>query len=137
LLLRFSDRFFDDPATIERLAATFGGTLSEPDRDSIFAETRREEIEHFIANMEALPTATTYFNELSGHDDTVDEITGWHKHHAGRKGEDGRWRRELSPSQVTAIELRLWKWMEKFGYPPETPPPPPYVLTPGRFELKI
>jgi hypothetical protein len=137
ILLRFDDRFFDDPATIERLAATFDGTLSEADKDRIFAETRREQIENFIANIEALPTAATYFNELTGHDDTLDEVTGWHKHHAGRKGEDGRWRHELSPPQVAAIEWRLWKFMQRFGYPPETPPPPPYVLTAGRFELKI
>jgi hypothetical protein len=136
-LLRFSDRFFDDPATISRIAATFGGTLLDADKARIFAETRREEVENLIARLEELPTASTYFNERTGHDDTVDEVTGWHKHHAGRKGEDGRWRRELSPQQVAAVEQRLWKWMERFGYPPEMPQPPPYVLTVGRFGITL
>ena len=135
MLLRFEDRFFDDRATIERLAATFGGTLSGTDKTRIFAETRREEIEKFIANMEALPTAMTYFNDRTGRDDTLDEVTGWHKHHAGRKGEVGRWRRELSAPQVAAVEARLRAWMKRFGYPPETSPAPPYVLTVGRYEV--
>ena len=135
MLFRFDDRFFDDPATISKLATTFDGALSDADQARIFAETRRDEIDNFIATMEARPTATTYFNELTGHEDTLDEVTGWHKHHAGRKGEDGRWRHELSQSQVVAVELRLRKWMERFGYPPETPPPPPYILSVGRYGI--
>jgi hypothetical protein len=135
MLLRFDDRFFDDPATIRKLASLFDGALSDADARRIFSEMRREEVERFIAAMDERPTVTTYFNEIIGADDTLDEITGWHKHHAGRRGEDGRWRRELAASEVAAIELRLRKWMERFGYPPETPAPPPYVLTVGRFEI--
>jgi hypothetical protein len=135
VLLRFDDRFFDDPATIRKLATLFDGTLPDADLQRIFAETRREEIEKFIAGMDQRPTVTTFFNETINAEDTLDDVTGWHKHHAGRKGEDGRWRRELSASEVGAIEHRLRKWMVHFGYPPQTSQLPPYVLSVGRFEI--
>jgi hypothetical protein len=59
LLLRFEDRFFDDPQTIPRIAATLPGLLSDADRDRIFAETRRGAIDSFIAGLATLPTAQT------------------------------------------------------------------------------
>ena len=135
LLLRFDERFFDDPATIRKLASVFDAPLPDADLQRIFAETRREEIEKYIAGMDQRPTVTTYFNEIISAEDTLDDVTGWHKHHAGRKGEDGRWRRELSAPEVAAIEQRLRQWMVRFGYPPQTSEPPPYILSVGRFEI--
>jgi len=120
LLLWFEDRFYDNPTTIDKLAATFNAELSDVDRNRIFAETRRKVIEDFIADLETLPTVESEFDELTGQQDTHDQITGWHKHHAGRKGEIGRWRRELSSSQVTAIEDCLRGWMESFTYQTST-----------------
>ena len=135
ILLRFEDQFYDDPMTIEKIAATFHGELSDYDRDRIFSETRRGAIEVFITKLETLPTAESDYDELTGQQDTYDQLTGWHKHHAGRKGEIGRWQHELSPFQVAAIEERLRPWMESFGYQPRTPRPPLYVLSIGRYEI--
>ncbi len=99
---------------------------------------RREIVETFIARMETLPTAGTHFDDVTGQWDTFDEVTGWHKHHAGRKEETGRWRHELSPVQVQAIEERMQRWMVRFGHQPTTPPPPErYVLKVGRYEANI
>jgi hypothetical protein len=39
--------------------------------------------------------------------DRLDPQTHWHTHHAGRTGEIGRWRRELSPAQADAVVERL------------------------------
>ena len=101
------DRFFDDPATLDRIAATFGVALSETDKARIFADTRRDAIEKFIAGLDGLPTASSHFDEITNEQDTFDEVTAWHKHHAGRSGEVGRWRRALSQYQITTIERRL------------------------------
>jgi hypothetical protein len=135
ILLRFEDRFYEDPMTIETVAATFQQKLSDEDRQKIFSDTRREVIDAFIANLEALPRAESNFDALTGQHDTYDPVTGWHKHHFGRKAEIGRWQRELSPTQVAAIEQRLGPWMKRFGYRAITPDAPPYVLKIGRIEI--
>ncbi len=137
VLLRFRDKFYDDVTTIERIAATFHRPLSAADRDRIFAETRRSAVEDFIAKLETLPTAKSHIEPRTGQHDTYDELTAWHKHHAGRKGEVRRWQRELSPQQVAVIEGRLRPWMETFGYQLTTPPRPGYVMTVGRYEVSL
>ncbi len=128
IALRFEDRFYDGPATIDRLAATFGRPLARADRDRIFAETRREAVERLIAGIDTLPTAARL---PTRQDDQHDLVTGWHKHHAGRTGEIGRWRRELTESQAAAIEAKLREWMRYFGYKAHTPGPLPYALRVG------
>ncbi|MDR3537414.1 MAG: sulfotransferase domain-containing protein [Acetobacteraceae bacterium] len=122
ILLRFEDRFYDNPETIEKIAATFPGTLSDEARDRLFAETRRAAVDALIAQLETLPTTECQFDTVTGQQDIFDPVTGWHKHHAGRKGEIGRWQRDLSRSQVAAIEERLRPWMVHFGYRPTTLP---------------
>ena len=46
-------------------------------------------------------------------------MSQWHRHHAGRSGEIGRWRRRLTAPQVVAIEQHLQDWMAAYGYPAE------------------
>ena len=48
-------------------------------------------IEAFIARLEDLPATLRH---VSG--DVFDTVSQWHKHHAGRSGEIGRWRRRLT-----------------------------------------
>lgn len=134
-LFRFEDRFYDKHETIEKIAAYFGRSLSDKDRDRLFSETRREAVETLIAGFGSLPTVVRDFDELTGQQDTYDPATGWHAHHAGRSGEIGRWRRALSASQVAAIERGLADWMRSFGYMPSTPAPKPYTLNVGRYEI--
>ena len=40
-------------------------------------------------------------DRISG--DLLDPQTHWHTHHAGRSGEIGRWRRELTQAQADAV----------------------------------
>jgi hypothetical protein len=113
-LLRYEAGFTDEPATLDRIAAGFGGALTTSDRERIFAETRRPAIDAFIEQLDKLPTAVR-----PGPNDLVDIVTQWHSHHAHRTGEIGRWRHVLTQPQAAAIELQFEDWMGVFGYPTE------------------
>jgi hypothetical protein len=54
--------------------------------------------------------------------DMLDPETQWHRHHAGRAGEVGGWRRILSPAQATTVERRMADWMAASGYAAEPAP---------------
>ena len=110
-LFRYEARFPDNPATVERIASTFGVVLRPVERDRIFAETRRPVIEAFIQQLDQLPRALR-----PAPDDLVDPVTKWHRHHANRTGEIGRWNRELTARQVAQIVADLGDWMDSFGY---------------------
>jgi hypothetical protein len=110
-LFRYEACFPDAPATIEKIASTFGAVLPPAERDRIFAETRRPVIEAFIQQLDQLPRALR-----PAPDDLVDPVTKWHRHHANRTGEIGRWNRELTASQVAQIVGDLGDWMDSFGY---------------------
>jgi hypothetical protein len=111
-VLKYEDGFVDDPGTLDMLARLFGGSLDAAAREALFAGSRRAAIEAKIAKLEALPT--TFINTKSG--DVVDLDTQWHRHHANRTGEVGRWRRLLAPEAARRIEQRLGGWMRDFGY---------------------
>jgi len=113
LLLRYEAGFVDDPVTLDRLAARLGGALPVADRSRIFAATRRREIERYIA--ELLRKPGVLIHRESG--DLLDPATHWHTRHANRTGEVGRWKRTLSPAQVTAVERQLAGWMAVNFYP--------------------
>jgi hypothetical protein len=116
--------FIDDIATLDSIAASFGGGLTVSDRARIFAEMRRPAIETLIARLDS--SATTQRHDASG--DVVDTATQWHKHHAHRTGEVGRWRHMLTPQQAAAVEQQMQDWMAAFGYRADVAP---YKLTIG------
>jgi Sulfotransferase domain len=116
IVLRYESRFTEDPATIDRLAAGFGRELPRHDRDRIFEESRRENVEKLISTLEQLPGS-----QRAG-EDLFDLDTQWHKLHAGRTGEIGKWRRTLSEGQMTRIEARLYDWMGSLEYTPTRQP---------------
>jgi hypothetical protein len=134
-VLRFEDRFFDDPATVERIADLFPGQLTHDDSKRIFAQFSRDQVEKFIATLEALPTTVSEFNDVTGHWDIADAATGWHKHHAGRSAEVGRWHHDLSDLQARIVQHRMRPWMERFGYDRTAPRQNAYVLNVGRYGL--
>ncbi len=109
---RFEDNFFENPETLDVIAASFGRRLAAGDRDRIYTETRRSAIEAFISRFHEAPTAAV--QPEPGH--FVDLDTQWHTHHIGRDGVVGRWRRMLTVEQVTAIETRLGNSMARLGY---------------------
>jgi hypothetical protein len=112
LLLRYETGFPDDPATVARIAAAMGVDRDAAACAAIFAGLRRDAVERFIGGLDALPRA--HRDARSG--DVFDPNTQWHKHHAGRTGEVGRWRGKLVLGQPAAVEAALADWMERHGY---------------------
>lgn len=103
----------NDVTTVDRIAGSFPQPLPPTARSRIFASSRREAIETFIA--EKLPQQRLLVHKTWG--DIWDPVTLWHAHHAGRTGEIGRWRRMLSSAQVAEVERRrLGNWMDHFSY---------------------
>ncbi len=119
LVLRYEDRFTERPETLDRIAATFGRTLDDELRARLFAATRREAVESTIRAVTHLPRAV--HNPQIG--DVVDPVTQWHAHHAGRTGEIGRWRRELTPAQAEAV-MRATERPMRVLYPAGWPAAP-------------
>ena len=124
LLLRYEAGFTDTPATLDAIARWFGCELPAGVRERLFAGHTRSAVEAMIATLGA------HHNENAG-----DAETQWHRHHAGRTGEIGRWRRMLTPAQVAAIEGGMRQWMAKFGYP-TTLWGPGYMLRVGALSLQ-
>jgi hypothetical protein len=135
LLFRFEDRFFEDPATVGRVAALFPGVLPQGERARIFAALRREAVDAFIADMDGKPTTQSAFNAVTGQQDVVNVATGWHRHHSGRTGEVGRWHRDLADFQIRAIEHRMRPWMERVGYDSVASRGAAYRLSIGRYGM--
>jgi len=113
-LFRFESQFSDAPETVDQIAAGFHAILPRISRDRIFSELRRSTIEAFICQLEQLPRALRPSPTR-----VVDPVTKWHNHHANRTGQIGRWRRELTSLQASAIERELTDWMVSFGYSTE------------------
>jgi hypothetical protein len=132
LLLRYEDNFTDQPATIDRIAAHLGMPLAAAERDRIFAATRRQAVEGLITALAGQPH--TQHDKRTGN--FFDPTTQWHKHHLGRTGEIGRWRRALTSAQAAAVDAALPDWMARFGYP-QAPKPPPIVTTATGYTLDL
>jgi hypothetical protein len=120
LLLRYESGFPADPATIPRIAAAIGIAADADTCARIFAAFSRDSVERFITGLATLPQAQ--HDARSG--DVFDPETQWHKHHAGRTGEIGRWRNTLQPLQVASIEHVMADWIKTHGYaaPPSAGP---------------
>jgi hypothetical protein len=112
VLLRYEAGFVDDPATLDRLAASLGAGLAAEQRQALFEATRRHVIERHIAGMARKPGVL--INKESG--DLLDPGTHWHSHHANRTGEVGRWRRALSGSQIAEVREALAPWLARNFY---------------------
>lgn len=112
ILLRYEDAFIEDPSTIDSIALTFGKELTVVDHDRIFQETRRLAIEELISKLDSLPTVFHHADPA----ETLDVVTQWHRHHAGRTGEIGRWRNKLTTAQVADVERELGSFIDTYRY---------------------
>ena len=102
-LYYYETRFFEQPETVPALAAHLGLNTPATACGEIFASLGREAVEQHIAR---LPTLPGILQDIKS-GDRLDPQTHWHTHHAGRTGEIGRWRHQLSPIQARAVEDRL------------------------------
>jgi len=103
LLLAYESRFFERAETVARVDAHLGWKAGAATRDAIFGCLQRAAVDAYIARLPAVPGVLQ--DRSSG--DMLDPRTHWHTHHAGRSGEVGRWKRELSAEQVRQVEQRL------------------------------
>ena len=133
LLLRYEDHFTEERETVARLAAALGVPLADAAVTTIFAANERSAVERFVAGLDKNPDAHRYPGGA------YDPQTQWHKHHFGRSGEVGRWRRILTASQAGSVEAAFAAWMDRFGYARSAPAPfraAPYNITIGRFGIR-
>jgi hypothetical protein len=123
LLLRYETGFPDEAATVAQIAAAIGMNADAATCARIFAEHRREQVERFIGALDAMPQAQR--DTRSG--DVFDPETQWHKHHAGRTGQVGRWQTTLQPLHVASVEHAMGPWMKRYDYAaPPAPAPSSY-----------
>ena len=102
-LWQFESGFAADPGTPARIAAWADYKLPTAAAQRIFEANSRQEVEKHIAQLPKLPGVLQ--DRLSG--DRLDPRTHWHTHHAGRSGEIGRWRHQLSAAQAGEVEAQL------------------------------
>ncbi len=109
-LLRFEDRFFEEPQSVDRLADGLGITCSPEAKASIFARYRTEAVRCFAAQLEDLPPERL---TLVG-SYRMDRVTQVLEPHIG-DGRIGKWR-DL-PAPVQAELTRFFRpFLERFGY---------------------
>lgn len=85
---RYNCRFFQNPHTVKYLAKHLRVDVSPAITKHVFTKFQRSSVESYIASMNV----------------DTDVRTHWHKLHAGRSGEIGRWKHELSNQQVAEVD---------------------------------
>ena len=132
LVLRYEDGFTDDVATVARIAEALGIAITGGAAEAMFTAHSRAAVERFIARLPDSGEA-----RANGPADYYDPATQWHRHHVGRDGEVGRWRRMLMPGQPGAIEADCGDYMDRFGYARAPLHVGGYALKLGAFRLDI
>lgn len=110
LLLRYEERFFDDAATVERLAEACGVQLSSTTIDAIFGRYRTEAVRSFAEGLPELsPERLTRIGSFMM--DRVTHILGPHIGDA----RSGKWR-DLPPSAQATLTDAFGPFLEPLGY---------------------
>lgn len=110
LLLRYEDRFFDDPEAVARLAQVLGLRPAPATVATIFSRYRADAVRAFAESLQTLPPER--LTPVGSW--TMDRITLIHSPHIG-DARSGKWR-EL-PSLVQALMTRRFKpFLEHMGY---------------------
>lgn len=110
LLLRYENRFFDDRASVERIASWLGAGVTAETIDDIFDRYRTEAVREFAARLDDLPVERIQANKIT----RLDRLTQIHRRHIG-DGRTGKWRDLPIPIQneITGI---FGPFLDKFGY---------------------
>ncbi len=109
-LLRFEDRFFDQPSTIEQIAGVLGLRPAADTIDAIFTAYRTDAVRAFAARLSDLPPARLAMSETSA----VDLVIQIHTCHIG-DARAGEWRRQ-SPSQQASLTRLFEPWLDRLRY---------------------
>jgi hypothetical protein len=113
-VLRYEDRFFDRPETLDTLAGALDVTLSPEVKAEIFARYQTAAVRALAATVETLPAA-----RLEGDPavDVYDRVTQIHRNHIG-DGASGKWRTRLTPEEQRQLCADLAPVLAGFNYPP-------------------
>jgi hypothetical protein len=110
-VLRYEDRFFEQPAAVTWVAERLGLKVDEPTRRAIFDRYRTEAVRDFAARLETLPPAR--LTQVTSF--TMDRVTQILAPHIG-DGQSGKWR--ALPAPARAELSRFYRpFLERFGYP--------------------
>ena len=112
LVLRYEDRFFDDPAAVGRLARHLGLAPDPAAEARIFAAWRTEQVRAFAATVAALPAERVVSD---GRVFLFDKLTQIHRTHIG-DGRVGKWRDRLDPATAGELTRLFAPFLARFGY---------------------
>jgi len=110
LLLRYEDRFFDQPETVRAIAGHLGLPAPAPVVESIFQTYRTEAVRAFAASLDGLPDARIHMVGKF----RMDRETQILAPHIG-DGRSGKWRDLPEPAQ-RAITAAFAPFLERLGY---------------------
>jgi hypothetical protein len=112
-VLRYEDRFVDDPRLVRSIADYIGATVSEPVIAAVFARYTPDAVRCFAARIETLPA-----DRQQGDDPTIDifdRITQIHRGHIGDQ-RIGKWRERLNSEQQQKLAALFLPFLHRFGY---------------------
>jgi hypothetical protein len=111
MVLRYEDRFFEQPDTVASLASGLGIALQATSADTIFARYATGAVRAFAAGVTALPPERVGTLRHS----IVDRVTQIHATHIGDTN-SGKWR-AFPPPLLQAMNTVLGPFLDRFGYP--------------------
>jgi hypothetical protein len=112
LRLTYEERFFDQPATVFRIAASLDLRPDPAVALDIFARYATDAVRAFAARIPELPPER--INKIPA--STYDQVTHIHQTHIG-DARSGKWR-DLDAGTQEALTKVFMPFLEKFGYPP-------------------
>jgi len=110
MTLRYEDRFYQDPRTINEVAAFLGVRLTGRVANRIFQSLTREAVDRRIGLLRRKGVFGKHPDS-----DSFDPRTHWHPGHIGN-GLIGKFRGVLSPAQAAAVLGATAKYRRRFGY---------------------
>jgi hypothetical protein len=112
-VLRYEDRFFDDPDTVALIARLIGAEAPAAVQERIFESYRTAAVRAFAAELDGLPAE----RRAGGDEVPHDRVTQIHRTHIG-DGRVGKWRDLLTPAQQRAFTVFFGPFLTRFGYAP-------------------
>lgn len=114
-VLRYEDRFFDDPTMVCALARYLGVEVSDTVADAIFDRYRTEAVRAFAATIESLPRERL---DGDGKPLLFDRVTHITRTHIG-DGRIGKWRERADSQQQNSMTHQFSAFLARFGYSTE------------------
>jgi hypothetical protein len=109
-LLRYEDRFFENPQTLAQLSAALTPTVDQIAMSAVFERYRVESVRQFAAQLASLPSDRLLVTQSV----MMDRVTQIHRAHVG-DSRSGKWR-ALNPSTRQELTRIFEPFLRHFGY---------------------